>query len=417
MKTLEAICSFALLLILSAPILHAQNSASILVDDDKVQCPTAAFTTIQAAIDAASQGEHIRVCAGTYHEQLTINKSLTLGADNGVVLIPMAISANATGSTQSDQIAAVVLVENAASVVISGFRIDGSESGITECSPRLVGVLFQDASGRIQHNTVRHFRLGSALDGCQSGNAIEVETSNGAASSVAILDNSVDDYQKNGITANETGSRVTIDGNTVVGIGPTSGAAQNGIQIGFGAAGVITNNVVSNNVWSPCVSLAQCSTDATGILIFESDGVQVETNTIGTNNIGIFAGGNRTEISSNHVYNSLVLDGVVSAGNTNTVESNEIVQSDEASVNVQGNNNSISSNEFLGADFAILIGPGSTGTNISGNRFFATLTEISNAPAADASAKLSVRHFAMPTSASASGTAGASGMQRVSPSR
>jgi nitrous oxidase accessory protein NosD len=417
MKTLKAICSFALLLILSAPILHAQNSASILVDDDKVQCPTAAFTTIQAAIDAASPGEHIRVCAGTYHEQLTINKSLTLGADNGVVLIPMAISANATGSTQSDQIAAVVLVENAASVVISGFRIDGSESGITECSPRLVGVLFQDASGRIQHNTVRHFRLGSALDGCQSGNAIEVETSNGAASSVAISDNSVDDYQKNGITANETGSRVTIDGNTVVGIGPTSGAAQNGIQIGFGAAGVITNNVVSNNVWSPCVSLTQCSTDATGILIFESDGVQVETNTIGTNNIGIFAGGNRTEISSNHVYNSLVLDGVVSAGNTNTVASNEIVQSDEASVNVQGNNNSISSNEFLGADFAILIEPGSTGSNISGNRFFATLTETSNAPAADASATQSVPNSARPKSANTSVTAQINAKQRVSPSR
>src|ERR1700678_2352992 len=114
MKTLKIICSAALLSILSVPAVHAQDMASgpatapILVDDDKVQCPTATFSTIQAAIDAASPGEHIRVCAGTYHEQLTIDKSITVAADNGVVLSPTGITANATGLTQSDQIAAAV---------------------------------------------------------------------------------------------------------------------------------------------------------------------------------------------------------------------------------------------------------------------------------------------------------------------
>jgi hypothetical protein len=423
MKTLKIICSAALLSILSVPAVHAQDMANgpatppILVDDDKVQCPTATFSTIQAAIDAASPGEHIRVCAGTYHEQLTIDKSITVAADNGVVLSPTGITANATGLTQSDQIAAAVLVKNAASVVLTGFRIDGSGSGITDCSPRLVGVLFQDASGRIEHNAVRHFRLSSSLDGCQSGNAIEVETSAGASSSVTIADNSVDDYQKNGITANENGSSVTIDGNTVVGIGPTSGAAQNGIQVGFGASGLITNNNVSNNVWSPCVSLAQCATDATGILIFESDHVRVNANTVGTNQIGIFAGGNHTRISFNHVSNSLVLFGVAVAGNNNDVELNEITQSAEAAVDIQGNNNNIFSNEFLAADFAILIEPGSTGTNHFGNQFFAILTEVSNDVTADASATQLLSNSAAPKSASALGTAGAKGEQRVSPSR
>jgi nitrous oxidase accessory protein NosD len=322
MKSLRMICFAAVLSTLSSPAVHAQSgsaTAPLLVDDDKVECPTAAFTKIQAAIDAASPGETIRVCRGRYHEQLTIDKSITLAVDNEVILSPTGMTANATGLTQSSQIAAGVLAKNAAFVMITGFRIDGSENGINDSSPRLVGVLFQDASGQIEHNAVRHFRLSSSLEGCQSGNAIEVETSDGAQSNVTILNNSADDYQKNGITANETGSSVTINRNVVVGLGPTNGAAQNGIQIGFGASGSVSNNNVSNHVWAPCLSLTQCETDATGVLIFQSDNVQVNGNSIGTNQIGIFTNGNNTGIVSNRVSNSLVLDGVLLAGKNGRV--------------------------------------------------------------------------------------------------
>jgi len=51
---------------------------TLLVDDDKVQCPTAGFTTIQAAVDAAPPGATIRVCAGTYTEQVTIKQDLKI---------------------------------------------------------------------------------------------------------------------------------------------------------------------------------------------------------------------------------------------------------------------------------------------------------------------------------------------------
>ena len=418
MKILRIIIPAALFSILSASALHAQSgpaTSPILVDDDNVQCPTATFSKIQPAIDAASPGETIRVCGGRYHEQLTIDKSITLAADNEVILSPTGMTANATGLTQSDQIAAGILVKNAASVVVTGFRIDGSENGINECGPRLVGVLFQNASGRAEHNAVRHFRLSSSLDGCQSGNAIEVETSDGAQSNVTILNNSVDDYQKNGITANETGSAVTISDNVVIGIGPTNGAAQNGIQVGFGASGLIANNNVSNNVWAPCVSLAQCATDATGILIFQSNGVRVDGNTIGTNQIGIFSGGDNTHISFNHVANSLVLDGVVLAGNNNRVELNEITQSADAAVDIAGNNNTVFSNELLAADIGILLEPGAMGNNHFGNQFFAILKEISNLETPAAPAMLSSNSVAL-KSATVPGT-GVKGTQRVSPSR
>src|SRR5216684_4336078 len=69
----------------------------------------------------------------------------------------------------------------------------------------------------------------------------------------------VHDFQKNGITADEKGTLAIIHRNVVTGLGPTTGAAQNGVQIGFGVAGSIVNNTVTNNVWAPTSQLAPLS--------------------------------------------------------------------------------------------------------------------------------------------------------------
>src|ERR1700722_1722511 len=241
MKNRKSILCVGFLVIISATVSRAQSGPVLVVDDDKVQCPTAEFSTIQSAIDAASPGQQIRVCAGTYAEQVTIQKTVLLAADDGVTLIPAGVTENANGAG-GDNIAAAILVKNATGVHITGFRVDGSANGLTGCAPRLVGVLFEGASGFLAHNAIRHFRLSSALAGCQSGNAIEVATTAGGSSQVTIDGNSVDDYQKNGITANDTGSSAKVEFNTVTGIGSTPAIAQNGVQIGFGAAGTITSN-------------------------------------------------------------------------------------------------------------------------------------------------------------------------------
>jgi len=95
---------------------------------------------------------------------------------------------------------------------------------------------------------ISNMKLGAGLEGCQSGLGIFVQKLRGQKKEVRVQTSSIHDYQKNGITGNEQGTKIQVDGNTVTGIGPTSGAAQNGIQIGFGADGQIKQNVVSHLV-------------------------------------------------------------------------------------------------------------------------------------------------------------------------
>ena len=217
------------------------HKPDLLVDDDKIQCPTATFTSIQDAINAASPGSLIRVCPGTYIEQLSIDKSLSIEGDNGAILLPSNMVANTTGSSGTP-IAAAIFVKEAADVEIEGLIVDTANSGITGCSPDLIGILYQNSSGSIKQNAVRNTKLAVSLNGCQSGDAIVVQSIGGETSIVSVDDNSVHDYQKNGITGNELGTEVTVSNNVVTGLGPTTGAAQNGIQIGFGGKGRVLRN-------------------------------------------------------------------------------------------------------------------------------------------------------------------------------
>jgi nitrous oxidase accessory protein NosD len=223
---------------------------------------------------------------------------------------------------------------------------------------------------------VRNTKLSVSLNGCQSGEAIVAQSLGGETSTVTIDDNSVHDYQKNGITGNESGSEVTISNNVVTGLGPTTGAAQNGIQIGFGAKGSVLRNTVTDNVWSPCVSLENCAFNATGILIFQSDDVRVEHNTVATNQLGIYAGGQRDEIESNNISNSLVLVGIDFAGDNGLASRNDVTNSGQAAILIEGNDNKIQSNDITEAPIGVLKLSSTVGNSQSGNSFFDTLIPV-----------------------------------------
>ena len=142
---------------------------------------------------------------------------------------------------------------------------------------RLRGIMLDGASGSIVGNTVVGINQGAS--GCQEGNAIEVRNApfddTGVDKVVTISDNEVSDYQKGGIVANGS-VNVTIVRNKVQGVGPVDYIAQNGIQLAFGATGIIESNTMSDNFYTG-------SDVACGLLFFDADGAKQKKNTFAGN--------------------------------------------------------------------------------------------------------------------------------------
>lgn len=371
--------SFLVVLFLACPA-SGTDKPRLLVDDDKMECPNAAFSRIQDAVDAASPGSTIRVCKGSYAEQVVIRKPLTIDADSGAVLIPGAMQQNTASLFDGAPLAAGILVANATDVSIEGLIVDGVNNGVGQCSPRLFGIAFQNASGEISRVAIRNFRLGTGLGGCQSGTGIFVQSGGGNLSNVEIEKSTIHDFQKNGITANEPGTHVSIHGNVVTGIGPTSGAAQNGIQIGFGAGGEISKNTVTNNLWSPCTAVDTCQAVATNILVTQSDGVEVTDNDAGISQVAVFLHGNQGLVARNETFAASVFNGIRLEGDGNRVRHNQVFNGAQSGIFIAGNNNVVERNKITEATVGILKQTGSLGNLIQFNQVFDTLVATQDPP-------------------------------------
>jgi len=265
---------------LSVPIVRAQDTDGITVHcvivtpaDPRFFSCDDQHATIQDAINHAEPGETVLVGAGTYAEQLVITKPLILeGAGSTLTSIkPTIVVANTTSLFSGAPIAAIVLVDGTTSVAVTDLTVDGSPAGLAfACSPGYVGIFYRASSGAIQDTHVTNIHH-PAAPGCQAVLGIFVQSGNGGPglnSSVAILQNVVDVYGKNGITANEPGTFVSVTNNIVTGRGPVGlgDAAQNGVQIGFGARGLVSGNTISSNFYLPADFVA-C-----GLLFFHAGG-------------------------------------------------------------------------------------------------------------------------------------------------
>lgn len=213
-------------------------------DNSKCVSPTFLCQTIQAAVSAASGGDTVNVLAGTYTEQVTINKNLTLsgaGAASTTIQAPASLAADAHGFLNI-----VTIAGSGISVDLSGFTINGP--GPSGCNSINTGIFVSDAANAIIHNNTISNIADNPFGGCQNGQGIYVgRTAFSTTGTATITNNTITGYQKTGIVIDNTGSSATITGNTVTGVGPTSAIAENGIQISRGATGSISNNTVSGN--------------------------------------------------------------------------------------------------------------------------------------------------------------------------
>jgi hypothetical protein len=346
--------------------------------------------TIQGAVNQMSPGGVLYVCPGVYQEQVVITQPLTLnGVDTTnnppsthasvVIAAPMTgIVANTTSLSTGNPIAAQLLVE-ATGVDIYNLTVDGNNNLISGCLPDLIGIYYRNGSGTASYVNTINQSLIPSLNGCQSGLGIFVQSGNSGTSTVTVANSYVANYQKNGMTANEAGTTATFTTNTVFGVGPTTGAAQNGIQFGYGAAGSAKFNTVMDNVYTPS------DAGSAGILVYDAANITSSNNVVGNDQYGIVyvedtagAADNGT-INSNHVYATHLNDGIDLCNNTNTVNSNVVTGSDQSAIHLDasctgtGNNNTVESNVIANACAGILEDLGITHNTVTGN-FFNTVT-------------------------------------------
>ena len=350
------------------------------------------FATIQLAVNAVPAGSTVDVCPGTYPEQVVINKNLTLqgvadaGHDAAVIVAPGGgLVQNASSLATGNPIAAQILVQApATSVKLSNLTVDGSNNGLTAgCGvPNPMGIYYQNASGTVIRASVLNEVLGAGLTGCQGGLGIFVQSGGGGTSTVSITNNNVENYQKNGITGNEVGTTVTITGNTVIGQGPTSGAAENSIQIGFGATGTITGNTVGSDVWAPDV-FGDTGDAAAGVLVYASQSVNITSNNVSNTQYGIALAGDPSSGSADHnivtkntVSATHLYDGIDLCGSNNSASHNIINGSDESGVHIDdtctgsATSNTATFNTINSACAGILIGPSASGSTTAPNTYF-----------------------------------------------
>ena len=267
-------------------------------------CASPGYSTISGALAAASNGDIIKVCAGTYDEQLGIQKSVTLQAHGAVTVVGPANPSNtltpcdADGGTDLNQ--AVVDVcgpgggPSSIQVTITGFTVQGGWPS-NVCDDSLYGVtVLGGAFLNMSNSKVENIGGNPQTDGCQGGVGIDVglaTSSTTADPGTAVLTNDVvSTYQKNGMLVDGAGSNATISGATVTGTGPTPAIAQNGIQISDGATGKITGSTVSGdecNV-SVCGPDGFTQVQAAGILLFDAGKVTVSGTTVSSCDLGVY---------------------------------------------------------------------------------------------------------------------------------
>jgi hypothetical protein len=344
-------------------------------------CPGASFSTIQAAVNASANSDAVQVCPGTYPEQVTINKKLSLlgirsgNADAAVIISPASgMVPNVTGL--GGPIAAGIAVTFARNVSITNVVVDGSKNLLKDCTTDVVGIFFWNSSGSVDHVATRNQRLAPDLIGCQDGEGIFIQNeavTNGGGT-VQVTNSSVHAFQKNGITANEVGTQATIANNTVEGQGPTTGAAENGIQVAFGARATVQFNSVIDSIFSPD-TISDPADAATGILVFASENAVITRNTVANTENGIVLVGDDVagdadngQLTFNQVFGTHIFDGITLCSNKNFVAKNVVNHSAEAGINLQGqaacgltmktgNKNDVMGNSINEACAGILEGP------------------------------------------------------------
>jgi len=263
---------------------------------------TTPYHTIQSAVTAASAGDEVFVCPSVYPERVVIDNSghsrdnLQLegaGVGDTFVQFPTTPPTNTDGD-------AIILINGTTGVDIHNLTARGPWSDTTGCSPITHYGIFVEGGGSadIHDNHISFIQDANqaALGGCQDGLAVRFgKYYADQSASGSVVDNVIDNYQKNGVTIDGKGTSALVADNVILGDtvdrnGINPFIARNGVQFGRKATGRIVDNFIAKNEYGgggpPPAGENPDYNDAAGILVFETTGLRVARNYLNRNDIG-----------------------------------------------------------------------------------------------------------------------------------
>jgi nitrous oxidase accessory protein NosD len=324
----------------------AAQAAVLTVGQAGTPCVNPKYSTIGAAVAAASPGDTIAICPALYQEQLTIGKPLTLvgttnsvsSSETGPYGIDRVYIQPALTASQGSSYVSVITVMNTSGVTIENLAIDASNNTVSGCSPTLSDVYFLNASGKVAVSALSGAELPdvttcSGLFGNGFGVLVDTDGTRPGPFNVTIEQNSIHDYEQDGIYVVGPGAglspavvNVNITANSISGIGPGSGTLQFGVFLN-GAAGEIKGNHISEGTcgtlaFTDCVNLRSEGVTLRSV----QAGTVVDGNVITNAQSGIFINGVvQASITNNVISNIEGYDGIDVEGLTNSqIQGNKI---------------------------------------------------------------------------------------------
>jgi parallel beta-helix repeat protein len=259
-KVLFLIVIILLIIIINALLFVVLNKPirrTLVVPDD--------YSTIQAAIDNAADGDTILVKEGTYHENPVINKPLSLIGENNVSTIIVGESGRGGGQV------IFILAKNTR---VSNFTIESNPSSIYSIAAN--GIRLQADNAQITGNNI--VNCYSAIFGDGNGSSSIISTNNitandftairlfGAISNITISGNNL---------VSNPDSTISLDGYSNTISGNKIENSRWGIALGSGS----NNNIFGNNI-------TECSIYA--ISFYLSSNSTIHENYITNNTVGIY---------------------------------------------------------------------------------------------------------------------------------
>ena len=310
---------------------NAVASQTHLVSTNQMICPTAQYTSIQAAIDASLPGDVINVCPGVYDEQIVISKPVTVKGVTvnslGIALLQPTVLTSTGGGSDI----AVVSVLNTDGVHLLNIGVDASKNNVSDCAPTLSAVHFLNSSGEIRNDAITGAKLtspGACTTLSGNGYGVLLESTGAGSYWVLVQGNSIHDYSKEGVRAIGNGITATVTGNVITGLGPAGGYFfQFGVFIRDGAVGLIKGNQIAEGDCGT-LNLNDCfNARSEGVVLRAvGDGSVVDHNVISRAQSGIFINNaNKVRITNNLIGEISALDGIDAQGMSNSLLRNNSI--------------------------------------------------------------------------------------------